>query len=319
MLSANKDVFAQAHIDQWQEAGYSGQGLRVAVLDMEGEVYPYQQRNVTYPLGPFGKAEKHLGQCCAVLEQILPAAELFALPIAREGWEWVLEQKPDIVSCSYCGPKLAADLAAKLEQSGLVICTAAGNSGAADGADKLYPSAYPWTISVGAYSPNTGRVQQYSNGGTALDCVAFAPIAVLNSEIKPIDFNGTSCATPFAAGMLGLAMTASKGKKDLTWAREYIKQYSKDILETGKDSSSGYGLFCLPELSAEVERNIDIRMKIGSKMAYVDGKAVQLERAPEEKDGCTLVPVRFVAEALGCEVIYGGNVTREIVIRKGRP
>lgn len=52
MLSANKEVFTQAHIDQWQEAGYRGQGLRVAVLDMEGEVYPYQQRNVIYPLGP---------------------------------------------------------------------------------------------------------------------------------------------------------------------------------------------------------------------------------------------------------------------------
>lgn len=317
MLSANKDVFAQANIDKWQEAGYSGQGLRVAVLDMEGELYPYQQRNVTYPLGPFGKAEKHLGQCCAVLEQILPAAELFALPIAREGWEWVLEHQPDIVSCSYCGPKLAADLAAKLERSGLVICTAAGNSGAEDGADKLYPSAYPWTISVGAYSPNTGRVQQYSNGGTALDCVAFAPIAVLNSEIKPIDFNGTSCATPFAAGMLGLAMAAA-GKKDLAWAREYIKQNSKDLLETGKDSSSGYGLFCLPEPERR-SGEMEIKMKIGSKTAYVDGQAVQLERAPEEKDGCTLVPVRFVAEALGCEVIYGGNATREIVIRKGRP
>ena len=64
---------------------------------------------------------------------------------------------------------------------------------------------------------------------------------------------------------------------------------------------------------------MEIKMKIGSKTAYVDGQAVQLERAPEEKDGCTLVPVRFVAEALGCEVIYGGNATREIVIRKGRP
>lgn len=315
MLSANKEVFARAHIDKWQKAGYSGQGLRIAVLDMEGELYPYQQSSVTYPLGPFGKAEKHLGQCCAVLEQILPEAELFALPTSRAGWEWVLEQKPDLVSCSYCGPKLPEDIAAKLEQSGLVVCAAAGNSGTEDGADKLYPSAYPWTISVGAYSPNTGHVQQYSNGGTMLDCVAFAPIAVLNSNKKPIDFNGTSCATPFVAGMLGLAMAAAGNGKDLSWSREYIKLHSKDLLEPGKDQTSGYGLFCLPEPQAEVEEKMEIRMKIGSKTAYVDGKAVPLERAPEEQDGCTLVPVRFIAEALGCQVTYSGNVTREITIK----
>ena len=314
MLSANKELFTQAHIDQWQECGYSGQGLRVAVLDMEGELYPYQQRNVIYPLGPFGKADKHLGQCCAVLEQILPSAELFALPVSRAGWEWVLEQKPDLVSCSYCGPKLPEDLVVEFERSGIIVCAAAGNSGTEDGADKLYPSAYPWTISVGAYSPNTGHVQQYSNGGTMLDCVAFAPIAILNSEIKPIDFNGTSCATPFVAGMLGLAAAATGGKKDLTWAREYIKQNSKDLLEPGKDQASGYGLFCLPEPPKE-EKNIEIKMKIDSKTAYINGEAVQLERAPEEKDGCTLVPVRFVAEALGCQVSYSGNTTREITIK----
>lgn len=314
MLSANKEVFSQAHIDQWQEAGYNGQGLRVAVLDMEGELYPYQQNTVTYPLGPFGKAGKHLGQCCAVLEQILSKAELFALPTSRAGWEWVLEQKPELVSCSYCGPKLPEDLAVKFERSGIIVCAAAGNSGTENGADKLYPSAYPWTISVGAYSPNTGHVQQYSNGGTMLDCVAFAPIAILNSEIKPIDFNGTSCATPFVAGMLGLATTATGGKKDLAWAREYIKQNSKDLLEPGKDQASGYGLFCLPEPPKE-EKNIEIKMKIDSKTAYINGEAVQLERAPEEKDGCTLVPVRFVAEALGCQVSYSGNTTREITIK----
>ena len=58
-------------------------------------------------------------------------------------------------------------------------------------------------------------------------------------------------------------------------------------------------------------------MKIGSKTAYLDGKPVTLDRAPEEQGGYTLVPVRFIAEALGCQVEYSGNQTREIVIRKG--
>ena len=85
-------------------------------------------------------------------------------------------------------------------------------------------------------------------------------------------------------------------------------------MEPGKDQASGYGLFCLPEPPKE-EKNIEIKMKIDSKTAYINGEAVQLERAPEEKDGCTLVPVRFVAEALGCQVSYSGNTTREITIK----
>lgn len=47
-----------------------------------------------------------------------------------------------------------------------------------------------------------------------------------------------------------------------------------------------------------------VRLACGSKTAYVDGGAVKLAGAPYEKAGRTYVPVRFVAEALDCEIDY---------------
>lgn len=45
-----------------------------------------------------------------------------------------------------------------------------------------------------------------------------------------------------------------------------------------------------------------IRLQVGSKEAAIDGRGWSLEVAPKLIDGSTMIPVRFVAEALGCEV-----------------
>jgi Copper amine oxidase N-terminal domain len=47
-----------------------------------------------------------------------------------------------------------------------------------------------------------------------------------------------------------------------------------------------------------------IKLKIGSKTAYVNGKAIQLDAAPFIKENYTFVPLRFVAEATGYTVGY---------------
>jgi len=59
-----------------------------------------------------------------------------------------------------------------------------------------------------------------------------------------------------------------------------------------------------------------IKMKLNDRTAYVDGKPVTLLRAPDVKDGTTLVPVRFLAEALGLAVDYNAG-SREITITDG--
>ena len=45
-----------------------------------------------------------------------------------------------------------------------------------------------------------------------------------------------------------------------------------------------------------------IYLKINSKQAKVNGKTVQLDVAPKIIDSKTMIPVRFVSEALGAKV-----------------
>lgn len=56
-----------------------------------------------------------------------------------------------------------------------------------------------------------------------------------------------------------------------------------------------------------------ISLQIGSSIAKKDGKSITLDAAPQLIDGKTMVPLRFVSEALGAEVKWDGD-TRSIYI-----
>lgn len=57
-------------------------------------------------------------------------------------------------------------------------------------------------------------------------------------------------------------------------------------------------------------------MQLGSRTARVNGQAVTLEQAPSIYKGNTMVPLRFVSEALGAKVNYNAG-TRSIAIATG--
>lgn len=57
----------------------------------------------------------------------------------------------------------------------------------------------------------------------------------------------------------------------------------------------------------------NVRLVVGSNTAYIDGKPVTLDVAPEIKNSRTFVPVRFITEAFGCSVGWNGT-TRTVTI-----
>jgi hypothetical protein len=122
--------------------------------------------------------------------------------------------------------------------------------------------------------------------------------------------SGTSFAAPFLCGMIGL-IRCKYGMITQAKVYEYLKKHSKDLGEIGHDGEYGYGLPILGD--AEME----IKITIGSKIAYVDGKEVLMEQEPfiVAKTGRTVSPVRFVAETLGAEVKWNDK-TKEITITK---
>lgn len=62
-------------------------------------------------------------------------------------------------------------------------------------------------------------------------------------------------------------------------------------------------------MSYQLEEDL-IVLTIGSKTAQVNGKAVGLDVAPQIIQGTTVVPIRFIAENLGCEVLWSAPEQR---------
>lgn len=60
----------------------------------------------------------------------------------------------------------------------------------------------------------------------------------------------------------------------------------------------------------------NIKLKMGSKQATVNGKVVALDSAPRSVQGTTMVPLRFVAAALGCEVKWDKNEQMVLITTK---
>ena len=58
-----------------------------------------------------------------------------------------------------------------------------------------------------------------------------------------------------------------------------------------------------------------IELTVDSKDAYINGKKMELDVPAKVIDGRTMVPIRFVAEALGCEAEFL-NDARKVIIRR---
>ena len=56
-----------------------------------------------------------------------------------------------------------------------------------------------------------------------------------------------------------------------------------------------------------INAQITIKLTVGDKTAYVDGTEKELLAAPQIINGSTLVPIRFISEATGCEVNWNGE------------
>jgi hypothetical protein len=61
---------------------------------------------------------------------------------------------------------------------------------------------------------------------------------------------------------------------------------------------------------------VKLEFYIGKPVVYVNGITVNMEVAPFIKDGRTFVPVRYVAEPFGAQVIWNGNERKVILIHK---
>lgn len=283
-------------ITRFHNAGYFGQGMTIA--DREGT------------------KSKHGAMVEEVIKTIIPEANVLLKQ------EYTKSFHADVYTTSlfYSTDLFASNSnkARDLYEQGTFLCCAVGNDGES-GQTTL--SKFPWWCSIGACDLVKGQPKRmyYSSITEDIDFCSFT-----NMKTSHGVFTGTSCATPVFASMCILVQQFFKkmcGRK-LTNSEllNFIQDNTLDIGEEGFDTKAGNGVFILPEpQSIDVNKYIGaekiIRLKIGSALASINNEVVTLDAVPKIEDNRTLVPLRFIAEALNCEVIWD-NENREIYIIK---
>jgi hypothetical protein len=247
----NREKFAYCRIPAWHEAGYTGQGIKVAVFE--------------------DTSQGHGRMVADVLQQIVPDAIILNRqrpgPIESSG----NRLKPDtrarltefyqglaaegVHLCTMSLGGTGTSESAQLEQEllidkGIVLFTSAGNEGR-----EIPPrtaAAMPTWIAVGACSLTKNGPQRtsYSNYGPELACMGFTNLSTSWGGVFP----GTSCANPFVAGLIGLyagwclkhyGRTPNQGD-----VLHFIERYAENPGGPGYSDMYGAGLLRLPYLAS---------------------------------------------------------------------
>ena len=126
-----------------------------------------------------------------------------------------------------------------VQQSGLLVIAASGNSARAQAA---YPAAYPGVISVGAVD-GRGTQVEFSNYADALSLTA--PGYAVNAAGPGgtyIRISGTSASAPFVTGAIAATMSTSPTAITPRQAAEIVMEHTNEAGIPGPDSQYGSGI-----------------------------------------------------------------------------
>lgn len=241
-----------------------------------------------------------------IIRQVCPEADI------RIGVNYKKDEDWDIYTTSLFFPSdrcaKSVERIEELFNKDKTLFCAVGNSGD----DNCTSGSRGGMLSIGACKLLNGKPQLtlYSSRCEHLDFVSFSGIDTEYDE----NINGTSFSAPLFAGMVALIQCyflQTKGRK-LTYDEllEYLIKNSVDLGDGGRDDKYGHGLLILPNVEVDERK---IKLKINSNIAYVNGKEVILDTEPIIHNNRTLVPIRFIAENLGCNVEWN-EADREVII-----
>ncbi len=243
-----------------------GAGVKIAVLDtgiVANSGLPGLTRSIAITPFPEDINKTH-GHGTAVASLIAgndpsapgvaPAAELISIRVGGEsgkadsyalaaGILAAIDSGAQIINISMGTSEnnpLIAEAVAYAQERNVLIVAATGNS---EGADALYPAAYPSVVSVGAVDAR-GQHLDFSNYGTYLSVTA--PGYAINASWpggRYTRISGTSASAPIVTGAIAATMSNGSGvKMTASQAAQVIMNYADDAGIPGPDSEYGFGI-----------------------------------------------------------------------------
>ncbi|MFE5324146.1 S8 family serine peptidase [Paenibacillus sp. NPDC056579] len=138
------------------------------------------------------------------------------------------------------------DIVRYAEEKDVLLVAATGN----EGNRVRYPAAYPTVLAVGGMSADF-QANSLSNSGPEIDLVAPWDVFTTAKGNSYEHKDGTSMAAPQVAAVAALAWSKYPDMK-VYQIRQLLRQTAQDLMDTGWDESTGYGLLRADRALAEM-------------------------------------------------------------------
>lgn len=240
LLKKNRKRFKELNITKWQEAGYTGKGIKIVILGV-------------------GEDAHHNGEW--LMQSVAKNADIIELDCMHGSWEEALETSIEIEADIICSslvkgswPDKLEELSHKLYEKGCIMIDSADNHGKEI---CRWPALSKYWFVAGSYDEDEKDREGYSNFGAKLDFLMFTNFANKNKKGNYITISHTSGSTQVPSGMVAL-LKEYYGSSDFgpSEFEEVLKKYSIDLQKEGFDINTGHGLFILPEKLPEKEVEI---------------------------------------------------------------
>lgn len=322
---------------EWTET--RGEGVRVAVIDTGRPNHPDLTIADSVDFTGTGPDDRrgHGTHCAGIIaangniKGVAPAVELYTVKIFSDSGgtssatiiqalDWCRENGIDVVSMSFAGPydDLGVRQAIKrCYDADITLVAAAGNFGRDYGV--MFPAKYSEVISVAAVDINKTPAD-WSAYGMELELAA-AGVEVYSTYLggQYALLSGTSMACPHITGACAILQAKAKRRLGHKLTPEQIRAalnlYAEDMGAPGRDERYGCGVFSFGRFDRSDTIQHQVEMVIDQKVYMVDGQPKTMDVAPYLNEGRTMVPARFLAEALGATVEWD-EVQQKVTVRR---
>jgi len=325
-------------------SGHGGMGAKVAVVDTGIDCgHPDLQDNCIYgasyvkgakPFDDHGHGT-HVAGIIAARDNgfgvigVAPEATLYAVKVldsngsgsysaVASGIVWAVKNGMNVINMSLGGSaysQVIADAVKAASDAGVLVVSAAGNSGCCD--TVLYPAKLPESMAIAAVDANDQRAS-FSSTGLEVD-VAAPGVAILSTvptgSCKLCDpsgyrtLSGTSMATPHVSGTGALLM--SRGLT-AAQARTQIDGTTKDLGFPGFDMYTGWGRVdalaattetpYFPPISDTTPPTVDITSPADGYVITTNTVTVNVEAADETQ--LAQISLRLIWQEIDGNLIY---------------